>query len=157
MNNSAERILYRKSALIFEQLGFLMPRPDNGQVAEHEGTSAVVPFKGPFSGCLVVSLSTEIARQLSCNMLGDEQASNEILQQDSLREIAHVICGNALPAIFGMESVFHLDPPTICDVKNPAEAARDFSQAARALISFDTGTAEVNLFVESTAISTMPQ
>jgi len=157
MNNSAERILYRKSALIFEQLGFLMPRPDTGQDSDNESTSAVVPFKGPFSGCLVVSLSTEIARQLSCNMLGDEQASNDILQQDSLREIAHVICGNALPAIFGIESVFRLDPPAICDAKYPAEAAKDFTQAARALIAFDTGTAEVNLFVESTAIGTMPQ
>lgn len=157
MNNSAERILYRKSALIFEQLGFLMPRPDNGRASDHGSSRAVVPFKGSFSGCLVVSLSTEVARQLSCNMLGDEQASNETLQHDSLREIAHVICGNTLPALFGIESVFQLDPPAICDARNPADAAKDFSQVARARISFDSGTAEVNLFVESGAINAMPQ
>jgi CheY-specific phosphatase CheX len=157
MNDSAERILYRRSALIFEQLGFLMPRPDHGRSSDTGCTSAIVPFKGSFSGCLVVSLSTEIARQLSCNMLGDEMASNEMLQQDSLQEIAHVICGNTLPEIFGIESVFHLDPPASYDMKNPAAAVNNFSQAARALISFDNGTAEVNLFVEGHAINAMPQ
>jgi CheY-specific phosphatase CheX len=151
MNNSAEKILYRKAALIFEELGFLMPRPENGGSSRDERTSAMVSFKGPFSGYLLVSLSSEILSQLSGNMLGDEQTSNEVLQQDSLKEISNVICGNALPAIYGFEPIFHLDAPVICDGKSSAIAGVEFNQAAQVHISFDTGNAEITLFVENGA------
>jgi len=151
MNNSAEKILYRKAALIFEELGFLMPRPDGGGVSQNGSTNAVVCFKGPFSGYLVVSLSTAILSQLSGNMLGDEETSSEVLQQDSLREIANVICGNALPAIYGFEPIFHLDAPLICDKDFSMDGGAQYSQAAQVRLSFDAGTAEITLFVESSA------
>ncbi len=151
MNSSAEKILYRKAALIFEELGFLMPRPDGGGLSQNGSTNAVVCFKGPFSGYLLVSLSTEILSQLSSNMLGDEETSNEVLQQDSLREIANVICGNALPAIYGFEPIFHLDAPTICDNDFSPNRGTPYTQAAQVRLSFDIGTAEISLFVESSA------
>ncbi len=151
MNNSAEKILYRKAALIFEELGFLMPRPDNAG-GEHNGsTSAMVFFKGPFSGYLMVSLSTEILMQLSGNMLGDEGTSDEALQHDSLKEISNVICGNALPAIYGFEPIFHLDAPVICDGTNTTDHGAKFNQAAQVRLSFDIGTADITLFVEGSA------
>ncbi len=148
MNNSAEKILYRKAALIFEELGFLMPRPDGG-APQNGTTSATVFFRGPFSGYLLVSLGNEILSQLSRNMLGDEEASNEHLKQDSLKEISNVICGNALPAIYGFESIFHLDAPVIRDETDPMNP--DYSQAAQVYLSFDRGSAEITLFVERTA------
>jgi CheY-specific phosphatase CheX len=151
MNNSAEKILYRKAALIFEELGFLMPRPDGGGVGLNGSTNAVVCFKGPFSGYLTVSLSTEILSQLSSNMLGDEETSSEVLQQDSLKEIANVICGNALPAIYGFESIFHLDAPLICGSDFSMNGGIQYSQEAQVRLSFDAGTAEINLYIESSA------
>ena len=151
MNNSAEKILYRKAALIFEELGFLMPRPENGGSSRDERTSAMVIFKGPFSGYLQVSLSNEILSQLSGNMLGDEQTATEVLQQDSLKEISNVICGNALPAIFGFEPIFHLDAPIICDDNSSHKSGTEFNQAAQVHLSFDIGNAEITLFVENGA------
>jgi len=111
MNSSAEKILYRKAALIFEELGFLMPRSDNAEISQADRISAIVQFNGPFSGCLLVSLGPDMLALLSSNMLGEEGQSNTILERDSLGEIANVICGNALPAIYGFEPVFHLDAP----------------------------------------------
>jgi len=149
MSNSAEKILYRKAALIFEELGFLMPRPDGAEASENRVTSAMVPFKGAFSGYLVISLNDEVLSQLSSNMLGNEQTSTELLRQDSLKEISNVICGNALPAIYGFESIFHFDTPIICDAADSINS--DYSEAAQVHLSFDRGNAAITLFVERNA------
>jgi CheY-specific phosphatase CheX len=157
MNNSAEKILYRKAALIFEELGFLMPRPEGSGVSCDERTSAMVLFNGPFSGYLLVSLSTEILSRLSSNMLGAEETSNEVLQQDSLKEISNVICGNALPAIYGFEPIFHLDAPVICEGNGSTMTGTAFDQAAQVHLSFDIGNAEITLFVETGALQAAVQ
>jgi len=151
MNSSTEKILYRKAALIFEELGFLMPRSDTAEESHANRVSAAVNFKGPFSGCLIVSVNPDMLSQLSANMLGDEEQSNTAMERDSLGEIANVICGNALPAIYGFEPVFHLDAPTI--VENAEELANDSSliKQAEVHISFDAGSATVSLLVESNA------
>ena len=155
MTNSAEKILYRKAALIFEELGFLMPRPEGG-LNRNGSTSAVVSFKGPFSGYLLVSLSTDILSQLSSNMLGDAKTSNEVMQHDSLKEITNVICGNALPAIYGFEPIFHLNAPAIYDGSSPVNAGTEYTPAAQVRLSFDTGHAEISLFVERGAPKASP-
>ena len=157
MTNSAEKILYRKAVLIFEELGFLMPRPDSGAESQDETTNALVAFKGPFSGYLMVSLSTEILSQLSSNMLGDEGKSSTLLQQDSLKEIANVICGNALPAIYGFDPIFHLDAPEICDKASSVNGGIQYTQSAQVHLSFDLGSAEISLFVENGAPEASPQ
>ena len=156
MSNSAEKILYRKAALIFEELGFLMPRPDGGAISGNGSTTAMVFFRGPFSGYLLVSLSKEILAQLSGNMLGDEQSSTELLQQDSLKEISNVICGNALPAIYGFEPIFHLDAPAIHNAASSSAADKEYAEAAHVQISFDAGIAEIRLFVENGAPAALP-
>jgi CheY-specific phosphatase CheX len=151
MNSSAEKILYRKAALIFEELGFLMPRSDNADTSQADRVSAVVHFKGPFAGCLLVTLSPEMLALLSSNMLGDEGQSNPLLERDSLGEIANVICGNALPAIYGFEPVFHLDAPAFVENMDPPAGDSEYKKEAEAHISFDIGTASVILFVEDCA------
>jgi CheY-specific phosphatase CheX len=151
MNNAAEKILYRKAALIFEELGFLMPRSDNSEMPQSEKVSAMVSFKGPFSGCLLVSLSPEMLSLLSANMLGEEGRSNKDMEQDSLREIANVICGNALPAIYGFEPIFHLDAPKLLD--NPDSMLQDseYRKEAQIHITFDSGHAAVSMLVDRNA------
>jgi CheY-specific phosphatase CheX len=151
MNNAAEKILYRKAALIFEELGFLMPRSENSEMASSDSISAMVTFKGPFSGCLLVSLSPQMLSLLSSNMLGEEGRSNKLLEQDSLREIANVICGNALPAIYGFESVFHLDAPALLDDPDSVLSNSDYRKEAQVHISFDSGRAAVSILVDKRA------
>lgn len=151
MNSSAEKILYRKAALIFEELGFLMPRSGNAEFSQAGCISATVFFKGSFSGCLLVSLTPEMLSLLCSNMLGEEGRSNAFLERDSLCEIANVICGNSLPAIYGFEPVFHLSAPTLLENVNPLLSGPEYKKEAVVNIAFDTGYAEVTLLVESSA------
>jgi hypothetical protein len=156
MNSSAEKILYRKAALIFEELGFLMPRSDTGEVSKNGNTSAMVFFRGPFSGYLLVSLGTKVLARLSGNMLGNDEPSSEAMQQDSLKEISNVICGNALPAIYGFESIFNLDAPVICEENVSINSKLQFAQTAQTHIAFDCGAAEIALFVEKGMPADLP-
>ena len=151
MNNAAEKILYRKAVLIFEELGFLMPRSDNSEMPQTESVSAAVSFNGPFSGFLLVSLSPEMLSLLSANMLGEEGRSNKDMEQDSLREIANVICGNALPAIYGFEPIFHLDAPKLLDNPNSVLEDSEFRKEAQIHIAFDSGHAAVSMLVDRNA------
>jgi CheY-specific phosphatase CheX len=153
MNSSAEKILYRKAALIFEELGFLMPRSDNSEPSQDDRISAIINFKGPFSGCLLVSLSSEMLPQLSSNMLGAAERSNEALERDSLGEIANVICGNALPAIYGFEPVFHLEAPALLEDPESLIHSSEYKKEAEVHISFDNGNAAVTLLVDHSSSS----
>jgi hypothetical protein len=148
VNNSAEKILYRKAALIFEELGFLMPRPEKVGFFQKECSSAAVPFKGPFSGCLLVTVSPGLLSLLSSNMLGEAGRTSTFLEQDALREIANVICGNALPAIYGFELVFQLDAPKLLDRPDMLLQGSEFREELQVRIAFNAGHAAVALLVE---------
>jgi CheY-specific phosphatase CheX len=156
MNSSAEKILYRKAALIFEELGFLMPRSDNGEIFPGDSTNAIVSFRGPFSGCLIVSLNPEMLSILSSNMLGEEGRADTSMEHDSLGEIANVICGNALPAIYGFEPVFHLDAPQPLADATALLNDSGFKKEAEVHISFDTGHAAVTLLIKNNATQKPP-
>ena len=149
MNSSAEKILYRKAALIFEELGFLMPRSDNTELSQADRVSAAVSFSGPFSGCLIVSVAPEMLSQLTANMLGDEAQSNELMERDSLGEIANVICGNGLPAIYGFDPVFHLEAPAMLDDVPALINSDKYKIEAEVRISFDSGNAALVLLIDN--------
>jgi CheY-specific phosphatase CheX len=149
VNSSAEKILYRKAALIFEELGFLMPRSDNAEIFPPDPVSAIINFEGPFSGCLLVSLSTDMLPHLSSNMLGEAELSNILLERDSLGEIANVICGNALPAIYGFEPIFHLNAPELLEDMEALLNNPKYKKEAEVHISFDHGNAAVTLLIEN--------
>jgi CheY-specific phosphatase CheX len=148
MNSQAEKILYRKAALIFEELGFLLPRAESYAADGAAFLSATVPFQGPFCGFLLVSISQEVLAALATNMLGDNRQSDEFYEKDALREIANVICGNALPAIYGAEKVFHLDAPVPFEESNSTNFESEYTQDAHISIGFEQGFAELTLFVK---------
>jgi len=149
MNRTAEKILYRKSALIFEELGFLMPESDICDNFQTNNPGAVVAFHGPFTGCLLISLTGEILSTLSSNMLGQEEPASKQMEEDALRELANVICGNTLPAIFGPKEVFHLDTPSIYQNMQSVPGLSEYSAVARVAIPFEKGQANIFLYTES--------
>lgn len=151
MNKSAEKILYRKAVLIFEELGFLMPNSDGGESRLDDCSTATVSFNGPFSGCLLVSVSQGILPVLASNMLGEQGAKVQSLQQDALCEIGNIICGNVLPAIYGFKPVFHLDAPEVTDASVVARLESAFEAVAKVHVGFDSGHAEVMLFADANA------
>jgi CheY-specific phosphatase CheX len=152
MNNSAEKILYRKAVLIFEELGFLMPCANSGQSNSAEDMkTAMVSFKGAFSGCLFLSVSSALLPILSSNMMGEEGDNIRLLEQDTLCEIANIICGNVLPTIYGFKLVFHLDAPVLLNETYLSQIDPAFKEVSRTRIGFDSGCADVILFADSSS------
>ncbi|MBN2321134.1 MAG: chemotaxis protein CheX [Acidobacteria bacterium] len=149
MNHSAEKILYRKAALIFEELGFLMPQSDVCDNFQMDNPGSFVTFHGPFNGCLLISLTGEILSNLSSNMLGQEEPASKQMEEDALRELANVICGNALPAIFGLKEVFHLDTPSFCQNMQSVPKLSEYTTVAKVAIPFENGQASIFLYAES--------
>lgn len=149
MSSSAEKILYRKAALIFEELGFLLPRAESHEADGAAFLSAVVSFEGPFAGRMLVSISQEVLAALAANMMGDVRRINVSFEKDALREISNVICGNALPAIYGTERVFRLDAPVLLEEGNPAGFESEYTKDVHVSIGFEKGFAEITIFVKN--------
>jgi CheY-specific phosphatase CheX len=151
MNNSAEKILYRKAVLIFEELGFLMPCSNSSECPSEDLKTAMVSFKGAFSGCLFVSVSSSLLPILSANMMGEEDDNTQLLESDTLCEITNIICGNVLPAIYGFKLVFHLDAPVLLNSSALSQIDSAFKEVSRAHIGFGSGCADIVLFADSSS------
>jgi hypothetical protein len=151
MSSSAEKILYRKAALIFEELGFLMPQADRGQEPQTYSSGACVHYDGPFKGCLLALLSPQVLSVLSSNMLGNDDSSDESVEHDALREMANVICGNSLPAIFGDKEPFRLSSPEVFSDLDALPIDSDYTRVAQICVPFDCGQADIILYAESRA------
>jgi hypothetical protein len=151
MSISAEKALYRKSALIFEELGFLMPKSDRSFESQFASSTACIPFSGPFSGCLLVMLNAEALSTLSRNMLGLDKPPEKPFELDALGEIANVLCGNALPAVFGHKELFRLGAPRIIADSDSSQFESEYCRLAEANFLFTCGQANVVLYAEKNA------
>ena len=153
MDNSAEKILYRKTALIFEELGFLLPKSNRGFESQISSSGAYISFSGPFSGCLLVRLNAEALSTLSRNMLGLDKQPDKAIEHDALGEIANVICGNTLPAVFGLKELFRLEPPQILAKSDSVRFESEYCRIANICVPFSCGQADVVLYAEKNAAS----
>jgi CheY-specific phosphatase CheX len=110
-----------------------------------------VTFTGAFDGRLVLAVSRGILKELAANMLGVEHASPTPEQQDdALKEMVNVVCGNLLPVLAGPQPVFHMSAPEIGPVHGAADQGERPS-AATARMCVDAGAAELSLFVNDPA------
>ncbi|GIX47035.1 MAG: hypothetical protein KatS3mg131_1246 [Candidatus Tectimicrobiota bacterium] len=115
------RALAQAAALTFEELCFVVaePQPPTAQGDVRADMAVAVAFSGPFAGVLVVQLEQALLEVLAANMLGDEAPPSAAQQEDALKEIANVICGNVLPRLAGAEQVFRLQAPRRVSVALP--------------------------------------
>ena len=84
-------------------------------------------------------------------MLGQSEPASTQMEDDALREIANVICGNALPAIYGLTKVFNLSTPELYSDFQSIHHLSEYSCIGQASIPFDSGQANVSLYVETGA------
>lgn len=133
----------------FEDLGFLFPERVE-TLPPTPGRVAAVTFHGPVPGRLELFVSAELLPVLAANMLGIGEAPALALQEDALREMANVVCGNVVPALAGAAAVVHLDAPTLLpDTTSPAvdatarlpRAGEASGPVAREAFRFDEGSA----------------
>jgi CheY-specific phosphatase CheX len=149
MNNAAGKILYQKAALIFEELCFLMPCSSTDEWPQAHTVNAAIPFRGPSSGRLLVSLDPQTLSLLTSTLVGDEEPQTSEFEQDALREIANVLCGNALPALFGNEHQFLLGIPALIEDVDSILSDPQYPMKTQAHITFDSGHASIALLLEN--------
>ncbi|MCP4546221.1 MAG: chemotaxis protein CheX [bacterium] len=149
MSNQMKTLLLKTAVRTFEDLGFLLPTEevDDEQAEATIQASAIVKFRGPFEGVLVIRLFGDPLPELAANMLGEETPPDRQQQLDAFGELANVTCGNVLPAIAGYDEVFDLDEPIVDwesgedSINEPGEATADVQ------LGLDEGRADLLLYV----------
>jgi CheY-specific phosphatase CheX len=82
---------------------------------EEEFLQATIAFEGETRGRMGVAAPRTLCVELAANMLGvegDDEAALEAAP-DALRELANVLCGRLLTALYGSVPAFRLSIPTL--------------------------------------------
>lgn len=97
----------------FEKLAFLFLIPLDGECddGEEETLTVKVDFEGPQKGSLYLKTTKAKAKEIAENMLGIEDADDEKVAEDALKECANILCGNILPELFGKKEIFKIYTP----------------------------------------------
>ena len=133
-----------------EQLAYVFfSRADaDADLSSAESMAASVSFTGPFSGRLTMDMTPSAVRELTANMLGeDESHITAEQQQDALKEAINILCGNFLPAIGGSQTIFNIDAPKILSKGESGEKEGQRPMAV-ANLSADDALCEISFFVD---------
>ena len=152
MNEEIKETLYNVAEDVLEKLAFIFSFPEDERENMDYGVAigARVSFAGPFTGTLVMAVSAEALPELAGNMLGleDDEETTLEQQQDALKELINVVCGNLLPAISGKQSVFNVNPPEIIDQGDPVITTDGPQPIAVAKMDLEDGQCDLLLFVD---------
>ena len=98
--------------------------------ADDERRRARRLFRSP-AGSLALRVSRAMLPTLAANMLGLEnpRLASPAQQQDALKEIANVICGNLLPHLTSPTDVFSVHEPRFLEDAEPAACCRRRAEA----------------------------
>lgn len=144
----ADARLAEVTADTLEKLAFLFASPMDTppSLEEHALSTVQVGFAGAYAGGLELSLSKPALAELAANMLGvmEGEPLGEEQQQDALKELANVICGNILPVLAGDTAEFSIDAPVSVPAERPAWAV----PAACCHLSLDNGVCRVRMRVD---------
>jgi CheY-specific phosphatase CheX len=146
-----DEAVYRVAADTLESLAlmFLLPEDEAPQPCPLCNKRVAVSFTGPFDGMLILAVSEGVLSELAANMLGLENGYSPTLEQqeDALKELVNVICGNLLPAIAGKEPVFHIGAPEALTAESSPQAVGPLLPAGEARLLADAGVLELSLLV----------
>jgi len=130
-----------------EDLCFVAPDPDAASAADLPlEAAALVAFTGPLAGRLLVRVRGQALAAITMDMLGSEGTPEPGEQQDCLAEIANVACGTTLPLLGDPRAVFDVASPVVRWRGEPEPTGQ---RVADATLSFETGAAELVLFIDA--------
>lgn len=106
---------------VLEESAFLFAEPsdtDGEQNAPDDAVCVSIDFTGARSGSLNMAISTSLGREISMNLIGNDQgeAVPDSAAHDALGELLNVTCGNVLTEIAGEKPVFNLSVPRIAPI-----------------------------------------
>jgi len=150
--NRLHAALSRVATDVFEELAMMLLVSED-EPRETPSPSLVVAgisFEGPFSGRLVASVPESMLPALASNMLGLEDGTDAPpdKQQDALKELVNVVCGNLLPAVAGSKAIFNVNAPEFLadGVRGTPDEKSVPATAAR--VRLQEGSVELKLFIE---------
>lgn len=152
MSEPLDAVVSEVARETFEQLAFVLPPQDDTAPLPEADARVCVTFRGPFSGSLLISLSSSLLPLLAANMLGmEESETSPGDRDDAFREVANVVCGNLLPRIAGPKPVFGISSPRCLPPSDgPRDALPGVTLATVALL-LENGRAIVQLNVDDPA------
>ncbi len=114
MNNDVRQGIEEVVCDVIEIFGFMFgdPADPGGEelIEPGDAVSAEVFFEGAASGRLQVYTSLDAAKEMSCNLLGLDEADNQ-QGLDTLQELVNQFCGQLLTTLAGTEPTFTLGIP----------------------------------------------
>jgi len=127
----------------FESLCRLFPEMEGNESAEAPYSEAVaVEFSGPVRGIFYLYFQSRLRRAVAEAML--ESAPTTQQEEDAMKEMANVICGNMLPYVVGPEPVFTLSPPRR---ESLSEKRASTETTVSTQVIFPQGAAEMSVFL----------
>ncbi|CAB1059681.1 hypothetical protein D1BOALGB6SA_4443 [Olavius sp. associated proteobacterium Delta 1] len=152
MEQQLKNILTTVAGDTLEKLAFLFVFPDDERVNDGPGPAVVgrVDFNGYFDGRLLMRISASAIPELANNMLGldDDVEISNTEQQDALKEILNVICGNALPAIAGDQVEFNIAAPEILSQNDTTKLIHKDKPVCIVRLMLEEGFCDVYFFIQ---------
>lgn len=76
---------------------------------------SILPFNGPCSGELAITMPVELCAEIAGNVLGMDAGTEDSTEyaQDSLKELLNVYVGNVLTSLYGEDALFLFGTPEI--------------------------------------------
>ena len=115
-------ILRSAIVLAMERLCFASPEAFLEQQPPGVALEASVAFHGPSSGTVGVAVPERAVRGFIEALLLPDARADRITPDDFVAELANIVCGNAVPRIFGRNAVHVLSPPQPGRPRGPAIA-----------------------------------
>lgn len=151
MNNQVKSILSSVAEKTLGDLAFVFSMPAEEEQVRDVMKAAVVEFSGPFSGDFMAAVTVENLPAIAANMLGLEEEGGapptQVQQDDALKELTNVVCGNLLPAIAGTEVVFNIQAPVVIADEDFRKRSGQGEMVAHVHLTLDEGEAEFLFFV----------
>ena len=160
MDDRLNQILTRVSAETLEKLAFVFAFADEAPLSTDNDNVFIpagpdnyqvrVAFEGPFSGSLVMDITPADLKEIAANMLGLNLGDpiSDADQQDALKEVANVVCGNLLPVMAGKEAVFDIESPVVSRNGASDPNAANSAPSASARLNLESGNCCLYLFVD---------
>ncbi len=149
MTDQAKETIYRVAEDVLEKLAFLFSFREEEREAMDYGAAVVVgvSFTGQFEGRLLMAVSGDVLPELAANMLGIEEETGPEEQQDALKELINVICGNLLPELAGRKQLFNVNAPGILGAEEISAIASSPPTAA-AKLALEEGQCDLMLYLD---------
>jgi CheY-specific phosphatase CheX len=109
-----------------------------------------VDFSGWFSGSLNMKISKHILSELTRNMLGidDDESVSDEQNNDMLKELLNIICGNLLPEVGGSKAIFSIGTPAIHGAGMLNADEDEFNVNLDTILSIDDGYCQLSLRIK---------